>query len=173
MAVESVGLLLFGVVRDHMLTFLVRRADDKRTLLCLVLLHISRFLIVVAAVALIVSACVTCDDSPLLHAIAAAAWFAALGLYFAFGDYINWAIKRPVRVPSVVVTAVTMCAFVAATATEYAAAGKAAQEASALLSYAAVVGVLVKVVLVWKEMPEHGLRIMKKSAVRGDQASDD
>jgi hypothetical protein len=34
-----------------------------------------------------------------------------------------------------------------------------------------VVGVLVKVAAVWKEMPEHGLRIMKKPSVRGHRTA--
>jgi hypothetical protein len=172
MTIESVGVLLFGAVRDHMLTFLVRRSDGPPALLCVFLLRLSRLLVVVAAVALIVVACVTCDDSPLLHTIAAAAWFGTLGLYFAFGDYINWAIKRPVRIPSIILTAVIICTFVAATITQSAAAGNGVRTASALLGYVAVVSVLIKVVAVWKEMPEHGLRIMKKPSVRGDQTSD-
>jgi hypothetical protein len=162
MSLQGLFLLLFGVLRDHMLQLHVSRSAKQSIFLCQVLVQVTRVLLILSSFALMILACAPIDKEALLHEIAAAFFFFGLSFYFFVGDYLTWTIKKPIKIVSIVLTAGNVVLIVVAVIVRYSNSNPAAYDTASVLSYLAAIGLFAKLVLIKMDMPKHGLRLSRR-----------
>jgi hypothetical protein len=86
------------------------------------------------------------------------------------GDYLTWRIGRPIKVLSIGVTVANVVLVVVAVIVRYTNENPAAYDAASVLSYLAVIGLFVKLVLIKMDMPKHGIRLSRR--LKGDEVSE-
>jgi hypothetical protein len=163
MTVQGIFLLLFGVLRDHVVTVHLSSAVRISRRICNVLMELSRVLILLASFALMLLACIPISSLRAVHASAAGVFFGSLSLYFFVGDYLTWKMKQPLKIASVGLTGANVICVSVAVIVRYANDSPAAYDASSVLSYIAVAGLFAKLVVLRMDMPKHGIRLSRKT----------
>jgi hypothetical protein len=163
MTLQSIFLLLFGLLRDHIVQLYVERTDLSRRRVCTVLLAVSRVLIILTSFALVFLACVPVKSGSPIHSPAGAVFFSGLSLYFFVGDFLTWRKGRTIKVVSVGLTLASVVLMIVAVVVKYTNNSPVAYDASSVLGYLAVIGAFAKLIILKMDMPAHGLRLSRKA----------
>jgi hypothetical protein len=161
---EAIFLLFFGLIRDHILVYVLEKSERSNQILSNVLLQISRFSVVVACFSLMILAH-SPSGNPVLSDYTNPFFFVSALIYFLVGDFLTWKSNSRLTIISCVVTASAVLASVLFALLRYV--GKK-MNASTVFSYIALVALFVKLCLAKKEMVSHGIRITRRLIYNSD-----
>lgn len=162
---ESIFILFFGLLRDHLILFQLERGGMNQAV-CRKLLQATRFLIVILCFSLIVVACVPTTYNVTVHITACFIFFASVFGYFIVGDFLFKKMNQNVSVGAIMVTVfgtvfsvlygIFRCCIPAEPRAVY-------YGISSVCEYLAIILIFVKLLIIRQEMPKHGIRLRKKT----------
>lgn len=164
MTLESVFILFFGLMKDHLTLFQLEKGGMNQAL-CRKLLQATRFLVVFTCFSLIVVACVPTNYNPTAHITACFLFFSSVFGYFIVSDILRHQMNQDVRTGSIIVTGIGFVSSILygvfrcfITSEPH----KVYYGISSVCEYIAVIMVFIKLLIIRQEMPEHGIRITKR-----------
>lgn len=166
MTIESVFILFFGLIRDHIIMFLFERAGRINQMLCRILLRITRFLVILVCVSLTILACCPVTYNEVLHNIASALFFIGLFAYFSICDFLTWKMNQPIKIASVTITALGIACVIIFAAFRYPyteSPNNLYYGIGAGFEYVSICCAFMKMIVLKQEMPSHGIRISRQT----------
>ena len=177
MTIEAVFLLFFGLIRDHIMIFLLERASRVNQKVCRGLLQVTRILIVIACFALIVCACVPANYNEMAHHVGSCLFFATLFGYFLVSDILRGKMKQPGKVTTYGLTgfglAFALIFALIRSSVKKSGNVKTVYGVASVSEYLSIVLLFIKLIAMNQEMPRHGIRLERKMVYRALDAKNE